>query len=119
MTDILLGLIALATLTTALLQIVVIVRLVQIAGRARKRVDRLSRLVAPLGGHATEVGENLKRALSLAGLQLDRVASAYAAVAVPLGRIATTLTVARSVAAVVKGRPRFRSRPQSSSHKPA
>ncbi len=106
MIDVLLGLIALGTLTTAVVEIVVIVALARIGLRVKRRVDRIQRLLEPLAGHAAEVGENMTRARALAEAQFDRVVSAYAVVEVPLARVMTALAVARGVASVVRRFPR-------------
>ncbi len=106
MIDVFLGLVALATLTTALVELVVIVGLVRIGLRLTQRVNRIRRLARPLAVHAAEVGENMSRARSLADAQLDRVVSAYAAVEVPLGRVMTAFAVARGVATAVRRLPR-------------
>ncbi len=113
MTDFLLGLIALGTLTTAVVEVVVIVALVRIGLRLKERVDRIQRLVQPLAGHAAEVGEQMTRARALAVAQLDRVVSAYSVVEAPLSRVMTAFAVARGVASVVRRRPRRARRPSN------
>lgn len=106
---VLLGVIALATLTTAVVELLVIVWLVRAGRRTSRAVDRLSRQVAPLRAHAQAIGEHLTRARFLASAQLNRAASAAEAVARPIQKLAIAVTVARGVSGVL-GRRRSRRR---------
>jgi hypothetical protein len=70
--DVFLGIIAVATLATAVIQIAVIV----IAGRAMRQVsdavDRFEQDIRPLIGHATAIGRDAARAAALATAQVER-----------------------------------------------
>ncbi len=71
--DVFLGVIALATLATAVIQIAVIV----LAGRAMRQVsdavDRFEQELKPLIGHANAIGRDAARAAALAAGQVERV----------------------------------------------
>jgi hypothetical protein len=71
-TDVFLGVIAVATLSTAIVQIAVIVA----AGRAAKRmadvVDRFSQDVKPIIGQLNAMGRDASRATALAVAQVER-----------------------------------------------
>lgn len=105
MIDVLLGLIALGTITTAVLEVVAVVSLIRIGRRTVARVERLRQQVAPLAGHIAAIGAGLTKAQALAAVQLDRIASIYAAVEGPVRQGATAIGVARSVAVVLRRRP--------------
>lgn len=108
--EIFLGIIALSTLTTAVLELVVIVWLWRTAQRTVQRVDRLSRQVSPILAHVSATCDNLSRGLSLAGAQLDRAAAVSVAIARPAQQLVTALTVARGVAGIFRKPPSRRSR---------
>jgi hypothetical protein len=80
--DVFLGVIAVATLATAVAQIAVII----VAGRAARRVaelaDQLERDVKPLFGHLNAIGHDAARAASLAAAQVELVDRLFADVAV-------------------------------------
>ena len=81
-TDVFLGVIAAATLLTAIAQIVVIV----LAGRAARRVTHLAeqfeRDMKPLFGHLDAIGRDASRAASLAAAQVERADRLFSEVAV-------------------------------------
>lgn len=101
MTDILLGLIALGTFTTALLQVIVIVSLVRSARRAFTRIERLRAMVAPLPAHLSAIRDDLQRAQDLAQQQLGRIALIYDIVEAPVRHGMTALAILRGVRSVV------------------
>ena len=105
MIDVLLGLIALGTLATAVLEVVAIVSLIRLGRRTVARVERLRQQMAPLSGHLAAMSADLSKAHALAAAQLDRVASLYAAVEGPVRQGATAIAIARSVALVLRRRP--------------
>ncbi len=105
MIDVLLGLIALGTVTTAVLEVVALVSLMRIGRRTVARVERIRQQVAPLAGHVAAIRADLAKAQAHAAAQLDRVASIYAAVEGPVRQGATAIAVARSVAAILRRRP--------------
>jgi hypothetical protein len=108
--EICLGIIAISTLATAVLELVVIVWLIRTAQRNVQRVHRLSLQMTPILAHVSAIGDNLSRGLSLAGAQLDRAASASVAIARPAQQLVTALTFARGAAAIFRKRPSRRSR---------
>jgi len=79
--DIFLGIIAVATLAMAIVQIGVIVA----AGRLARRVDTLARQiereVQPLFGHLNAIGRDASRAAALATAQVERADKLFADVA--------------------------------------
>ena len=102
MTNILLGLIALGTVTTAVVEIIVIVSLARTARRVRRRVERIRGQAAGLAGHLASIREHVSRAQSLASVQIERVFSVYSAIEGPLSLSLTAMAVARSVASVLR-----------------
>ena len=92
-TDVFLGVIALATLATAIVQIAVIVA----AGRVARRVERLANQfeqdVKPLFAHLNAIGRDASRAAALATAQVERADKLFADVAV---RVEQTLNVVQA-----------------------
>jgi hypothetical protein len=86
--DIFLGIIAVATLATSIVQIAVLV----VAGRLARRVESLTvqieQDIKPLLGHVNAIGRDAARAASLASAQMERVDRLFADV---VGRIEETL----------------------------
>ena len=80
-TDVFLGVIALATLATAIVQIALIVA----AGRVARRVERLANQfeqdVKPLFAHLNAIGRDASRAAALATLQVERADKLFGDVA--------------------------------------
>ena len=80
-TDVFLGIIAVATLTIAIVQIGVIVA----AGRLARRIDSLAeqfeRDVKPLFGHLDAIGRDASHAAALAAAQVERADQLFADVA--------------------------------------
>jgi hypothetical protein len=80
--ELLLGVIAVATLAIALAQIGVVV----VAGMAARRVNRLAEKVEqdlkPLFGHLDAIGRDASRAATLAALQVERADKLFGDVAV-------------------------------------
>jgi hypothetical protein len=104
MTDTLLGLIALGTLTTAVLQVLVIVGLFRAGKRAIARVEGLKALVAPLPAHVAAIREDIDRMQAVAGRQMERVGALYAVVEPPIRQGMTAFAVVRAVAGFWKKR---------------
>src|SRR5262245_43892504 len=69
--DVLLGVIAVATLAIAIAQIGVMVVAGLLARRIGRLTERLEREVAPLMGHLNAIGRDAARAASLAAAQVD------------------------------------------------
>ena len=76
--EIFLGLIALATLAMAIVQVGVIIA----AGRLARRVDRLADQIEhdlrPLLGHLNTIGRDASRTMGLAAAQVERVDAVFA-----------------------------------------
>lgn len=91
--DVFLGIIALATLSIAVTQIVVIVA----AGRAARRLSRIAdqfeREVKPLFAHLNAIGRDAARAAQLATAQVERADKLFGDVAV---RVEQTLNTVQS-----------------------
>ena len=91
--DVFLGVIALATLSIAVTQIVVIVA----AGRAARRLsqiaDQFEREVKPLFAHLNAIGRDAARAAQLATAQVERADKLFGDVAV---RVEQTLNTVQS-----------------------
>ncbi len=88
-TDVFLGIIALATLATAITQITVLVAAGRMAKRVAEAVEQLEQDVKPLIGHLNAIGRDAARAASLATAQVERVDRLFGEVAV---RVEQTLT---------------------------
>ncbi len=120
MTDWLLGLIALGTLTTALLQVIVIVSILRIGRRVMTRVERLKATCAPLPVHVAEVAANLARVQALAESRMQRLSSLYAMVESPVRQGFATIAIARGVSQLFRrvSRPaRSRPNPKPTRHR--
>ena len=77
-TDIFLGVIAVATLITSILQVGVLVAAGRLAIRLMRLVDRLEREMKPLFGHLDAIGRDAARATSLAAAQVERADGLFA-----------------------------------------
>jgi hypothetical protein len=76
--EVFLGIIAVATLVTAAIQVGVLVAAGILARRVARLIDRVERELAPLAGHLNEIGENASRASALAVAQVERADSLFA-----------------------------------------
>lgn len=106
--EVFLGVIAVSTFLTSLLQIVLLVA----AGRLVKRIieltERLDRDLKPLLGHIDAIGRDAARAMSLAAAQVERADVLFGAFASRAEETMATvqtmvLTPARRAAAIVAG----------------
>ncbi len=88
-TDVFLGIIALATLATAITQIAVLVAAGRMAKRVAEAVEQFEQDVKPLIGHLNAIGRDAARAASLATAQVERADRLFGEVAV---RVEQTLT---------------------------
>ena len=80
-TDIFLGVIAVATLITSILQVGVLVAAGRLAMRLMRLVDRLEREAKPLFAHLDAIGRDAARATSVAAAQVERADGLFADVA--------------------------------------
>ena len=106
MTVTFLGLIALGTLTTAILQVVVIVALIRAGKSALDRVERIRALVAPLPAHVASIREDVERMQAVAEAQLGKVGAMYAMVEPSWRYGMTAIGVARGVIGFMSRRTR-------------
>jgi hypothetical protein len=77
-TDIFLGVIAVATLITSILQVGVLVAAGRLAIRLMRLVDRLEQEMKPIFGHLDAIGRDAARATSLAAAQVERADGLFA-----------------------------------------
>jgi hypothetical protein len=68
-----LGLIALATLTTAIIQVSVLIAAGRAARRIERLVERIEHELTPAFGHVNAIGRDASRAVALASVQVERV----------------------------------------------
>jgi hypothetical protein len=92
-TDVFLGIIAVATLATAIVQIGVLVAAGLLTRRVGRLLDRVDRELSPLFASLNSIGQDAARAASLAGAQVERVDRLFAEAAV---RVEETLRVIQS-----------------------
>jgi hypothetical protein len=71
--EIFLGVIAIATLSTAIVQVGVLVAAGRLARRAERLMDHVEHELAPLFVHLNSIGQEMSRAASLTSGQFDRV----------------------------------------------
>jgi hypothetical protein len=86
-----LGLIALATLTTAIVQVGVLVAAGRVARRVEMLADRVERDVKPLLVHLDAIGRDASKATSLAAAQVERADRVFADLADRLDRTLNTI----------------------------
>ena len=94
-TDIFLGVIAVATLITSIIQVGVLVAAGRLAMRLMRLVDRIEREVKPLIGHLDAIGRDAARATSLAAAQVERADGLFADLA---QRIESTMDTVQAAA---------------------
>ena len=92
-----LGVIAVATLATAIVQIGVLIAAGRLARRAERLMDVVEQEVRPILGHLHAIGRDASRAASLATGQVERVDRMFAMLARRLDETLNTIhtTVAR------------------------
>lgn len=88
-----LGVIAAATLVTAIVQVAVVVTAGRLARRLERLADQVEQEVKPIFGHLNAIGRDASRAASLAAAQVDR---ADRVVADLVGRFDRTLEAIHS-----------------------
>ena len=126
-TDVFLGVIAAATLVTAIIQVGVLVAAGLLARRLSRLTERVEQELKPIFGHLDSIGRDAARAVSVATAQVDRVDSLFAdfasraeqtmdvvqnAAAAPAREVTALLTGIRAALATLRdarrGRPRAR-----------
>jgi uncharacterized protein YoxC len=103
-----LGVIAVATLATAIVQIGVLVAASRLARRAERLMDVVEQEVRPILGHLNAIGRDASRAASLATVQVERVDRLFAMLVERLEETVKTIQTtvarpAREAAALVAG----------------
>jgi hypothetical protein len=106
--EVFLGIIAIATLATAVVQIGVLVAAGMLARRLKRLADQVERDLAPLVTSLNAIGQDAARAAALATAQVERVDKLFADAAqrldVMMGAIQTAMTApAREGAALMAG----------------
>lgn len=95
-TDVFLGIIAAATLVSAIIQIGVLVAAGRLALRMVRLADRVERELKPVFAHLDAIGRDASRAASLAAAQVERADGIFADVA---HRVEQTLDTVQSAVA--------------------
>lgn len=103
-----LGVIAVATLATAIVQIAVLIAASRLARRLDRLTDRVERELQPIAGHLKTIGQEASRAAVLATAQVERADRLFADVAQRLETLLDTVQsavgrTAREGAAIVAG----------------
>jgi hypothetical protein len=80
--EVFLGVIAVATLAMAIVQVGVIVAAGRLARRVEELADRLEQDVKPLFGHLNAIGRDASRAAALATAQVERADQLFSDVAI-------------------------------------
>ena len=80
-TDVFLGVIAAATLISAIIQIGVLVAAGRLAVRLMRLADRVEREIKPVFAHLDAIGRDASRATALAAAQVERADTLFADVA--------------------------------------
>jgi len=119
--EIFLGVIALATLTTSIILIALLIAAGRLARRIERLADRVERELTPAFGHLNAIARDAARATSLATAQVELVDRLFADVAHrveqtlnavqhvvagplrPGGTVAAALTAFRTAVAVIRG----------------
>jgi hypothetical protein len=91
-----LGVIALATLVTAIVQVAILVAAGRVATRVERAAADVQRDMRPLIEHLDAIGRDARRASSLAAAQLERVDAMSADIAERLDRTLNTIQSAAS-----------------------
>ena len=95
-TDVFLGVIAAATLATAIIQIGVLVAAGRLAMRMMHLADRVERELKPIFGHLDAIGRDASRAASIAAAQVERADGVFEDLA---HRVEHTMDVMQTVMA--------------------
>ncbi len=94
--EVFLGIIAFATLVTAVLQVGALVAAARLAMRLEKVVLRVEQEIKPLAAHLDAIGKDASRMTSLAAMQVERVDALFADL---IGRLEATLDTVQTVVA--------------------
>jgi len=89
--EIFLGLIALATLTSAAIQVGVLIAAGRVARRLERLVDKIDHELAPTFGHINTIGRDASRAVAVATAQVERIDGLVSDVVVRVAEIVATV----------------------------
>ena len=95
--ELFLGIIALTTLVTAIVQVVVLIGAGLLARRVQRTLDRAEKELRPMFDHLNMISRDAARAASLAVVQVERADRLFADVA---QRVEQTVTTLQAVVAV-------------------
>lgn len=103
-----LGVIAVSTLVTAMLQVAALIAAARLARRVERVIDRAERELTPLVGYLNAIGRDASRAASLAAAQVERADRMFADLGQRLEQTVDTVQAAvggtaREGAAVLAG----------------
>ena len=103
-----LGVIAAATLVTAIVQVGVLVAAGRLARRIERLTDKIDRELTPFLGHVNAIGRDASRAASLAAAQVERADRLFADLVQRIERLMNTMQdavggTAREGAAILAG----------------
>jgi hypothetical protein len=94
--EVFLGIIAFASLLTAVMQVGALVAAARLAMRLEKVVGRIEQEIKPLAAHLDAMGRDAARMTSLAATQVERVDALFADL---IGRLEDTLNAVQDVVA--------------------
>ena len=89
--EVFLGVIALATLASAITQVAVIVAAGRLARRVERLADQVENELKPLFAHANAIGRDAARAMSLATTQVERVDRLFADLVLKIDQTVATI----------------------------
>jgi len=92
--EVFLGIIAFASLLTAVMQVGALVAAARLAMRLEKVVGRIEQEIKPLAAHLDQMGRDATRVTALAAVQVERVDALFADL---IGRLESTLDAVQSV----------------------
>jgi hypothetical protein len=106
--ELFLGVIAAATLVTAIAQVGVLVAAGRLARRLERLTDKIDRELTPFFGHVNAIGRDASRAAALAAAQVERADQLFADLAQRVDRLMNTVQAAvggtaREGAAILAG----------------
>jgi len=108
MMDVVLGIIAFASLTTLVIEITVAVMIFRAGMRAKARVERVAAMTTELRTHAGAIASEFEKSVALAEKQIRRAEEAYVAVRTPLEPFITAYGMWRSITGLLDDRSRRR-----------
>jgi uncharacterized protein YaaN involved in tellurite resistance len=92
--EVFLGIIAFASLLTAVMQVGALIAAARLAMRLEKVVGRIEQEIKPLAAHLDQMGRDASRMTAIAAVQVERVDALFADL---IGRLESTLDAVQSV----------------------